>query len=103
MTREESDSRFEAHRRYTDIQYVVRGEKRIGVIELERTTVVEPYDSSRDIAFMTAPENNYRFPDPELLAIQPGNPRKSSVTPAVSAGPLTRNLTSFIAKVQWLP
>ena len=64
VTRPESATRFEAHRQYADIQYVVRGKERIGVIDLERTTVVEPYDAARDIAFMTAPENNYRVADP---------------------------------------
>lgn len=44
---------YEAHRRYTDIQYMVRGVEQIGVAPIESLTVAEAYDPSRDIAFFS--------------------------------------------------
>jgi len=64
MTRNEENSRFEAHRKYADIQYLVSGEERIGVVPLDSTSVAIPYDTGHDILFLTAPENNYRVADP---------------------------------------
>lgn len=43
--------RFEAHRRYTDIQYMVAGVEKIGVTHLSGMTEIEPYSAERDIAF----------------------------------------------------
>ncbi len=44
--------RLESHRKYWDIQYLVRGAERIGYCPLERVgTTLESYDASRDIAF----------------------------------------------------
>jgi hypothetical protein len=42
LTKDEKDSRFEAHPKYADIQYVISGNERIGVMPLGNTTVVVP-------------------------------------------------------------
>jgi YhcH/YjgK/YiaL family protein len=43
--------RFEAHRRYTDIQHMVCGIEQIGVAEVSTLEVDEPHNEDRDIAF----------------------------------------------------
>ena len=43
---------WEAHRRYADLQYIVRGEERMGVA-LEGRLVEKPYDASRDCLFLS--------------------------------------------------
>ncbi|SHF84414.1 YhcH/YjgK/YiaL family protein [Mariniphaga anaerophila] len=63
VTKNEEDTRFEAHRQYADIQYLVFGEEKIGVVPLENTFEVDPYDKDRDIAFFKAEQNNYRNAD----------------------------------------
>ena len=45
------ECRWEAHRRYCDVQYLARGTERIGVANIERMRVEQPYDSDRDVAF----------------------------------------------------
>jgi len=47
--------KFEAHRRYIDIQLVVRGQEAIGVAPVTALTTVEPYDPARDIEFFAVP------------------------------------------------
>ena len=44
-------SRFEAHRNYVDVQYVVSGTEAIEVTELSKTRECDAYDSARDVAF----------------------------------------------------
>ena len=48
-----AECRFESHRRYADIQLLVRGVERIGVVQLpsEALTITEPYVVERDIGF----------------------------------------------------
>jgi len=60
-TRNEEDSRFEAHRKYADIQYLVYGEEKIGIAALDSTSESTPYDNVKDIIFLTAGNNNYRI------------------------------------------
>ncbi len=43
--------RYEAHRVYTDIQYVVAGCERMGVAPLDEMQMTEEYNAARDVAF----------------------------------------------------
>ena len=69
ITKDEKDRSFEAHQKYADIQYVVSGEEKIGVIPLENTKVIVPYDSINDVSFLNAKENNYRLATPERFFV----------------------------------
>jgi YhcH/YjgK/YiaL family protein len=65
-TRPPEQVRFEAHRRYVDIQLVVRGQESIGYAPVEKLTTVEPYDSAKDIEFFAVPQ------EPASLALRAG-------------------------------
>jgi YhcH/YjgK/YiaL family protein len=45
------EGRFEIHRKYLDIQYIVSGTECIGVSPLEGLTEKMPYDGEKDVAF----------------------------------------------------
>jgi YhcH/YjgK/YiaL family protein len=64
VTRNEEDVLFEAHKKYADIQVLISGEERIGILPLDATTVTIPYDEEKDIMFLTAEEENYRLAVP---------------------------------------
>jgi YhcH/YjgK/YiaL family protein len=66
LTKNEEDARYEAHQKYIDIQYVVSGKEMIGVAPMsQKKDVLEPYDSTRDIEFLTVSggENRLAMPD----------------------------------------
>lgn len=69
QTRNEEDTSYEAHRKYADIQYLVTGSEKIGVLPLQKTTVTEPYDAEKDIMFLEADEDNYRLANQEKFFI----------------------------------
>ncbi len=48
-----SEPKFEYHRKYIDVQYLVSGEEIIGWTPSDRLTVTEPYSAEKDIAFGT--------------------------------------------------
>lgn len=47
--------KWEAHRKYIDIQYITGGEEVIGWAPLEKMTVTAPYDAGKDVALGTVP------------------------------------------------
>lgn len=49
--------KWETHRRYIDIQYVVDGRERIGYVPIKNLTVSEKYDADRDIMFLEGEGN----------------------------------------------
>jgi len=54
LTKNEEDARYEAHRKYIDIQYVIIGKELIGVAPLsQKKEILEPFDSTKDIEFFT--------------------------------------------------
>ncbi len=46
------DALYEAHRDYIDIQYMISGVEKIGVVNYEKCEVVEEYDKENDIEFL---------------------------------------------------
>lgn len=46
------EKRWEAHRRYIDVQYIVSGAERIGYANLDALDVVEHYDEIKDITWL---------------------------------------------------
>jgi len=55
-TRPIEQCRFEAHRKYIDIQFVFEGIEGMGWADLDRLAVVDPHDDAKDIAFYAWPE-----------------------------------------------
>jgi YhcH/YjgK/YiaL family protein len=54
MTKNEEDARYEAHIKYIDIQYVANGKELIGIAPTsEKKDILEPYDESKDVMFLT--------------------------------------------------
>ncbi|MCX6325362.1 MAG: YhcH/YjgK/YiaL family protein [Bacteroidia bacterium] len=54
LTKNEADAKFEAHQKYIDIQYVISGIEQISVSPLSmKKDVLVPYDSTKDVGFMT--------------------------------------------------
>ncbi len=60
--------KWESHRHYNDIQYVIRGEEKIGIAPFPSLTVTEPYDNSKDIAFYTG-KGKYYTANPTMFFI----------------------------------
>lgn len=47
-----SEAKFEAHRKYIDIQYVIKGEELMGVANTDDFTEAVAYDGEKDIVFL---------------------------------------------------
>ncbi|MDB5023402.1 MAG: hypothetical protein JWP78_1157 [Mucilaginibacter sp.] len=58
------DSKWESHRKYIDLQYVIAGEIKLGVCAISAAKVTEPYHATGDAANYTA-EGKYYVARPE--------------------------------------
>lgn len=57
----DENSKYEAHRKYADIQYLASGEERIGVLPLSKMEVIEPFKKDNDACFLKTTESNFRL------------------------------------------
>lgn len=49
--------RLEAHEKYVDIQWVLKGEERLDICQVEGLEAEEPYSEEKDVVFFKAPES----------------------------------------------
>lgn len=63
-TRPAGECRWEAHRKYVDIQYVVSGIEAMGHVPIADTRERDPYDPERDVAFFE--------PGHDYITVRPG-------------------------------
>ena len=58
LSKNEGEAKFEVHRKYIDIQYVIAGVEQIAVTPLSSTKdITIPYDAAKDIEFMTVSDS----------------------------------------------
>lgn len=68
-TKSKSETKYESHKKYIDIQYIIDGEELIGLATLDKVKITEPYDSSRDIIFYEYDGGNYVKTTPNNFVI----------------------------------
>jgi YhcH/YjgK/YiaL family protein len=70
VTKNEEDTKFEAHRKYIDIQYVISGSEQMSVSPFTQLKeVLVPYDDAKDIEFMSVNETTSYEATPDKLFI----------------------------------
>lgn len=69
ITQDVEERNYEAHRKYIDLQYIIRGKELIGVAGLDEVSLIEPYDAEKDIAFYEKSEGKYRLADNSVFFI----------------------------------
>lgn len=57
--KEEDQTKWESHRNYIDLQYIIKGKERIGMAPVATATVVKPYDPAKDVANYTSDGKYY--------------------------------------------
>ncbi|MCX2450103.1 YhcH/YjgK/YiaL family protein [Pedobacter sp. PLR] len=57
-------TKIESHKKYIDLQYIIKGKEQIGVTSALYATVKEPYVASRDVVFYQADQLHYHQAKP---------------------------------------
>lgn len=55
-TKDEKDCKFESHRQYVDIQYMVDGKEAMSVIDISHVNPTTEYNGEKDIMFFEDPK-----------------------------------------------
>ena len=55
-TKDVEDCKFESHRQYVDIQYMIEGKEAMSIIDISHVTPTTEYDEKKDIMFFEDPK-----------------------------------------------
>jgi biofilm protein TabA len=78
-SKEFEQSAWESHRQYIDLQYVIRGEEKIGVSPLPEATLIKPYDKEKDGANYEAEGKYYNATPREFFLFFPNNVHRPNI------------------------
>lgn len=75
------DAKYESHRNYIDIQYMIKGSEKIGVTDLSNCTTCIKYDSERDLEFydINCTEEYLELSESQFLIFYPNDAHKPSI------------------------
>lgn len=87
LSKNEETAKFEAHRKYIDIQYVIAGKELMNIAPI--TTVKEvltPYDATKDIEFVTVDKIiNYKASPANFFIFFPGDAHRPGLKDGVNS------------------
>jgi YhcH/YjgK/YiaL family protein len=78
-SKEFEHSAWESHRRYIDLQYVIKGKEKIGIAPLSEATVIKPYNETKDGANYDAAGKYYIATPKEFFLFFPGDVHRPNI------------------------
>ncbi|HKJ43497.1 MAG TPA: YhcH/YjgK/YiaL family protein [Sunxiuqinia sp.] len=66
QTKQPEDAKWEAHRKYIDLQYIIEGEEKMGVLPLEHAKNALEYDEERDLIFFGENDGEFFHASPQV-------------------------------------
>jgi YhcH/YjgK/YiaL family protein len=70
-TKMKDQAKWESHRRYIDLQYVIKGVEQIGYAHLDTLTPSTAYDSEKDVAFFLGKGDFAHVPEGSFMILFP--------------------------------
>jgi YhcH/YjgK/YiaL family protein len=64
LTKKPEEAKWEAHRKYIDLQYLIDGEEKMGLLPFAGASSPQPYDEARDLIFFGDQEGEYFTANP---------------------------------------
>ena len=65
-TKKLEDAKWEAHKKFTDLQYIITGEEKMGVFPVDQAVSPMPYDEAKDVMFFGDNEGSYFVANPDV-------------------------------------
>uniref|UniRef100_UPI0032172F64 YhcH/YjgK/YiaL family protein n=1 Tax=uncultured Draconibacterium sp. TaxID=1573823 RepID=UPI0032172F64 len=66
QSKDKSQTKYEAHKKYIDIQYIISGEEQIGLCTRNKASVSEGYNPETDLEF-------FKYDEGEYIKVTPAN------------------------------
>ena len=94
-TKDIEKSKWEAHKKYTDIQYIIAGEEKIGFTDLKSVKTVVEYDEGKDIYFLEGEGNYLLAKEGDFIILTPEDAHR----PSLSASKTSANVKKAVVKL----
>lgn len=93
------DAKYEAHKKYIDIQYMIKGEERVGVNDIKNCKTAIPYDKEADIEFLDCEKKDeYLILNRgEFLILFPNDAHKPSINPENKPNNIVKKIVVKVA------
>ncbi|WP_165958102.1 YhcH/YjgK/YiaL family protein [Segetibacter sp. 3557_3] len=72
---------WESHQNYIDVQCIITGVEKMGVVPVREATVTKPYDQKRDVANYSATGKIYTGEPGTFFIFFPGDAHRPNITP----------------------
>ena len=97
-SKDKSDTRYESHERYVDIQYVASGEELMGITTDDKAEVAVPYNKANDITFYKFEGGDYVKATPKsFFVFFPGELHRPSIKDGESV-PIKRIVVKILVE-----
>ncbi len=80
-TKDFEKTNWESHRKYIDLQCVVTGEEKMGVVAVDKATVTKPYDEKKDVANYSAEGTFYVASGGTFFLFFPNDAHRPNIAP----------------------
>jgi YhcH/YjgK/YiaL family protein len=79
-TKNLADAKWEFHKKYIDLQMVITGKEKMGIVPLTKTSETEPYNENKDLGFVSCAEGDYYEATPgNFFIFLPSDAHKPSI------------------------
>jgi biofilm protein TabA len=75
----ENDVFWEAHKRYIDLQYIIKGEERIGYTSINNLEIIKPYDNENDVLLGKADGSYVKMKSGDFMVLFPDDGHKPGI------------------------
>ena len=96
--RRRADAKWEAHRKYFDVQYVVAGREQMGYAPIDTLNESDPYDPNTDAVMLTGPGDFITAPEGTLFILGPDDAHMPAIAPEPE-GRSAAEVTKVVVKV----
>lgn len=97
-TKSEAEAGLESHRKYVDIQIIVKGEELMDIADVSRLTIKENYNADNDVMFWNIPERMTRmaFRAGDYIILYPEHAHRG----AIKTGQDDQRVLKIVGKVK---
>lgn len=74
-------TQWESHKKYIDIQYVIKGEELIGINPVSKSIILKTYDTLKDVINYTAKKKIYVATPASFFIFFPSDAHRPNITP----------------------
>jgi len=78
-THNADELKWEAHRKYIDIQFLASGFEQVGIEQIERFIPATEYDDAKDVQFFSGGGNSFKLNEKEFVIIFPHEVHKPGI------------------------